>query len=59
METAITLGPIKLRQMPDGTLLAEHVALKLPAEVDSGQLQRWLLKQLREQVGATPAKVAA
>tara|TARA_R110000823_G_scaffold226788_2_gene354329 strand:- start:581 stop:769 length:189 start_codon:yes stop_codon:yes gene_type:complete len=58
MESAIVVGPITLRQMQDGTVQVEHVALKHPAQVDSKQLQRWLLKQLRDQVTFT-AKVTA
>jgi len=48
---SITLGPIRLEQR-GGELLAHHVALVNPAQIDSMQLQRWLLKQLREQVVA-------
>lgn len=54
METdvrTITLGPIRLEQR-GVELLAHHVALVNPAQIDSMQLQRWLLKQLREQVVA-------
>lgn len=47
----ITLGPIRLEQR-NGSLLAHHTALRNPAEIDAMQLQRWLLKQLREQVVA-------
>ena len=36
----------------DGRLLAGHKALTEPAEIDASQLQRWLLRQLREQVAA-------
>lgn len=59
MDKFITLGPVTLRQSADGTLVAEHVALKVPAVVDNKQLQRWLLKQLREQVGVEPSPVKA
>jgi hypothetical protein len=47
----ITLGPIKLQQRPSGELLVYHAALREPVEVDALQLQRWLLRQLREHVG--------
>lgn len=50
--TPITLGPVSLRQTADGTLLAQHRALAEPAVIDAQQLQRWLLRQLREQVAA-------
>ena len=50
----ITLGPIRLEQR-DGVLLAHHSALREPAHIDTMQLQRWLLKQLREQVVIVPA----
>jgi hypothetical protein len=49
--STIVLGPIKLEQR-DGQLLAYHNALRKPAQIDAAQLQRWLLKQLREQVSA-------
>lgn len=48
----IVLGPITLRQADDGSLSATHKALKTPAAIDSQQIQRWLLRQLREQVAA-------
>ena len=56
----ITLGPIRLEQR-DGELLAHHVALVNPAQIDTMQLQRWLLKQLREQVvvAKSPASAGA
>ncbi len=46
---SITLGPIRLESC-DGALLAHHSALREPAVIDAKQLQRWLLRQLREQV---------
>jgi hypothetical protein len=49
---AITLGPVRLEQQPDGSLLCWHQALTLPVSVDEKQLQRWLVKQLREVVVA-------
>ena len=48
----IVLGPVTLRQTSDGRLLAGHKALAQPAVIDAMQLQRWLLRQLREQVAA-------
>jgi hypothetical protein len=47
----ITLGPIRLEQRQTGELLVYHAALREPVEVDALQLQRWLLRQLREHVG--------
>jgi hypothetical protein len=47
----ITLGPMRLEQRPTGELLVYHAALREPIEVDALQLQRWLLRQLREHVG--------
>ena len=52
---SITLGPIRLEQR-GGELLAYHDALIKPALVDAVQLQRWLLKQLREQVSSSERK---
>ena len=49
--TAIVLGPVKLLQQ-NGQLLAMHKSLKEPMQIDPLQLQRWLLRQLREQVAA-------
>lgn len=49
---AITLGPIRLEQEPDGTLLCRHEALRVPIRVDEKQLQRWLMKLLRDAVVA-------
>jgi hypothetical protein len=49
---AITLGPVRLQQQPDGSLLCWHKALTMPVTVDDKQLQRWLVKQLREVVVA-------
>jgi hypothetical protein len=49
---AITLGPVRLEQLPDGSLLCWHQALTMPVRVDEKQLQRWLVKQLREVVVA-------
>ena len=46
----IQLGPVTLTQQKDGRLIAEHAALTAPLEIDQAQLQRWLLRQLREQV---------
>jgi hypothetical protein len=40
-----------LRQI-NGTLYAEHKALRSPVQIDPMQLQRWLLRQLRDQVQA-------
>jgi len=54
----ITLGPIRLEQR-GGALLAHHAALRNPAEIDTLQLQRWLLKQLREQVVVSAAPSTA
>jgi hypothetical protein len=48
----IRLGPVTLTQAPDGKIVAEHVALAAPVQIDQGQLQRWLLRQLRELVAA-------
>lgn len=48
----IVLGPITLRQSADGSLSATHKALATPAAIDAQQIQRWLLRQLREQVAA-------
>jgi hypothetical protein len=48
----ITLGPITLTQTNDGRLLAWHKALSEPVPIEANQLQRWLLRQLREQVAA-------
>ena len=51
-ERQIVLGPVTLTQTNDGRILAGHKALSEPAEIDASQLQRWLLRQLREQVAA-------
>ncbi len=48
----IKLGPVTLTQEPDGKIVAEHVALASPVQIDPVQLQRWLLRQLRELVAA-------
>jgi hypothetical protein len=42
---------MRLEQRPTGELLVYHAALREPVEVDALQLQRWLLRQLREHVG--------
>ena len=48
----IKFGPVTLRQFEDGLLVAEHAALSEPVTIDARQLQRWLLRQLRDQVTA-------
>lgn len=45
----ITLGPIVLRQV-EGQLFAHHKALREPIIIDPKQLQRWLMRQVRDQV---------
>lgn len=45
----ITLGPIVLLQV-EGKIFAHHKALHDPIIIDPKQLQRWLMRQVREQV---------
>jgi hypothetical protein len=55
MKSEIVLGPIRLEQK-GGELRAHHLALKHPVLIDALQLQRWLLKQLRDQVAIVEIK---
>jgi hypothetical protein len=47
----IDLGHLRLEQR-DGQILAWHSALREPVLIDRMQLQRWLLRQLRDMVVA-------
>jgi hypothetical protein len=47
---AIRIGFVVLRIDEDGTLTAEHKSMKEPVRLDAKQLERWALRQLREQV---------
>lgn len=48
-EQAIVIGPVTLTQRA-GQVYASHKALREPVQIDALQLQRWLLRHLREQV---------
>lgn len=45
----IDLGQIKLSQV-NGQIVAKHAKLIEPVEIDAAQLQRWVMKQIREVV---------
>lgn len=48
--TVIRLPLVSMSQRADGQLLVHHEKLKEPMQVDPMQLQRWLLRMLREAV---------
>ena len=50
--TGLQIGPIRLDKTPDGKLQAQHVKLAQPVDIDEGQLLRWLLRHIRDEVTA-------
>lgn len=50
-DCAIQLGSVHLTLTPlNGKLFARHASLAKPVEIDSKQIERMVLRQLREQV---------
>lgn len=48
--SCIRVGRVVLRVIDGRTLTAEHDKMREPIELDAKQLERWALRQLREQV---------
>jgi hypothetical protein len=44
----IVLGDIRLTQDKTGDLLAHHAAMSKPVVLNTEQLRRWIMRQLRE-----------
>jgi hypothetical protein len=48
----LKVGPMRLDKTHDGRLVAHHPKLAQPVNIDEKQLERWLMRQIRDEVSA-------